>query len=103
MKKVEVMKRFSVARGSCEMVTHLLRTTANRMAGPGEEGPDPQSPWLVPLTEKERRERIIEAYFYSRLHAKKAEVAQEALRSYLEQNDITVEEIAAHGRANGWM
>lgn len=99
MKKTDVMRSFSAARGACEMVTWLLRGTANRVADrPEERGPDPDHPYLIPLTREEKRAKIMEAWWYSRLLLAKAQTAHRNLDDFAAQNGITADQLDAYGK-----
>jgi len=102
VKKTEVMQLFSAARSSCEMVTYLLRSTANRMAREGERGPDEERPWLIPLTDVERDHKLMEAWWWARHTRLKAARAEEALDGYLDQNGIDRDRLMAFGRRKGF-
>ena len=103
MKKTDVMKMFSSAREACEMVNHLLRSTGHRLASPGEIGPDPDRPYLVPLSLTERREKILEAWYWSMFISKRAQKAHHAFSQYAKDNGITVADIDNYGKKKGWL
>lgn len=100
MKKTEVMQVVSRVRAACELSNHALKNTAHRLKQPDEpDGPDARRPWLIPLSEEERREKIVEAVVWSLAAKDRAVKAYAAVWTYAADNGVTPDMIEA--RLNG--
>jgi hypothetical protein len=101
MKKNDVMSAISSARRACEVANASLRGTANvldpALIGKGSAG------ITRPTTEEERREAIMDAWYWMANAVRRAEKARGLALAYAKQNGITVQDIDRHGRRKGWL
>jgi hypothetical protein len=85
MKKTEVLAANSAARRACEIANASLRDTANVW--------DLKAMRTRPATEEERKNAIIDAYFWSTNALVRARDAATLTLQFAHQNGITVSDI----------